>query len=64
MADRIYVFTGVATVTVTARVEARNKTEARKMLGGGQQGAAGVEWTVDEVDGDVSEIEFSMVEEL
>jgi hypothetical protein len=62
MSEKVYVFIGVATVTVTALVEAKSEAEARKMLGGGRQGSGDVTWECDEVDGDVTQIDLSHVE--
>lgn len=51
---KTYEFSGIATVSVRCRVEARSEREAWKMLSDGD-----CEWVCDEVDGDVSEVELT-----
>ena len=51
--DKIYVFSGVATVSVTCRIDAPSEEEARALLESGW-----ALWECDEVDGDVSDIEL------
>jgi len=51
--EKTYVFTGVATVSVTCRIEATSAKKARAMLNRGD-----CLWECDEVDGDVSDIEL------
>ena len=58
MSEKTYVFSGIATVTVSCKVEAKTEKQARAMLKRGD-----CEWTCDEVDGDVSSIELSHEED-
>jgi len=58
MAEKIYVFSGEATVSVTARAEATSEKKARAMIARND-----CEWVCDEVDGDVRKIELIFEEE-
>ena len=56
--EKTYVFTGVATVSVTCRIEATSERRARKMLAQGD-----CLWECEDVDGEVSEVELVEVTE-
>jgi hypothetical protein len=55
---KMYEFTGIATVSVTCRVEATSERKARKMIADGD-----CLWQCDDVDGDVADLELASVDE-
>lgn len=56
MSEKTYEFSGTATVSVRCRIEASSEKQARAMLKDGD-----CEWTCDEVDGEVSDVELTKV---
>ena len=58
MSTSVYVFSGIATVSVTCSIEAKTESGARAMLKSGD-----CEWRCDEVDGEVTEVEMTHEEE-